>query len=149
MSYNKYSIVLMVGHNMYKNMMTCDNSGTLVSLTYPVKCCSFSDVVMFLTSVVLLTPNCHFWVVPLLHSVSDIQHAQKFSSPHDWSNKVKSFISVAWSAHFSILFQFFWCVWVVFYTFCFKNPKDRNCILETEGQQFLRIVMIAKKFVHY
>jgi hypothetical protein len=118
---------------MSKNMMTCDNNGTLVGLTYPVRCCSLSDVIMFLTLVVLLTPNGHFWVVPLLHLVSGIHHIQKYSSPHVWCHKVKSYISVSWSAHFSILFQFFWCVWVVFYTFSFKNPKDRNCILEIEG----------------
>jgi len=67
---------------MPKNMMTCDNCGTLVGLTYPVRCCSLSDVIMCLTSVVLLTPNGYFWVVPLLHSVNDIHHTQMYSSPH-------------------------------------------------------------------
>jgi hypothetical protein len=47
------------------------------------------------------------------------------------------------------LFQFFWYIWVVFYTFSFQNPKDRNCILETEGQQFLRNVVIAKEFMYH
>lgn len=72
----------MVGHNISKIMVTCDSSDTLVSLTYPVICCSLSDVIMFLISVVLLTPNGHFWAVLRLHSVSGINHTQKYSSPH-------------------------------------------------------------------
>jgi hypothetical protein len=30
------------------------------------------DVVVFLSSTVVLTPNDNFWIVPLLHSVSDV-----------------------------------------------------------------------------
>lgn len=40
---------------MSKNMMTCDNSGTLVSLTYPVRCCSLSDVVC-------VWPQLYYWL---------------------------------------------------------------------------------------
>jgi len=35
-----------------------------------------SDVVVtFLSSITVLTPNDNFWIVPLLHSVSDIRTA--------------------------------------------------------------------------
>jgi len=36
--------------------------------------------VTFFSSIVVLTPNGYFWIVPLLHSVSDIW----LGSPREW-----------------------------------------------------------------
>ena len=52
---------------------TSHNTGTLLSHNVPCYRPLFLDVaVMFLSSIVELTPNDNFWIVPLLHSVSDM-----------------------------------------------------------------------------
>jgi hypothetical protein len=46
------------------------------------------------------------------------------SFPHVWCNPVKSFCSDVWNAQFNILFQFFWCVRVVFVHVLLQDPPN-------------------------
>jgi hypothetical protein len=57
-----------------KNIATTShNTGTLASQNTPRQMPLFSGiVVLFFSSIVVLTPNGHFWNVPLLHSVNDM-----------------------------------------------------------------------------
>ena len=49
-----------------------DNTGTLVRWNIPRWMPLMSDVVIFFSSIVVLTQNGNFWVVPLLHSMSNM-----------------------------------------------------------------------------
>ena len=76
--YNSGTIqILPVGVNTMielKNMTTLSNdTSTLVSSSITHYLSLLSDAaVLFFNSIIVLTPNGNFWIVPILHSPSDL-----------------------------------------------------------------------------